>query len=39
MEEMRRINEQVEGTNLPQIPDEVIDAIIHRDSLEILGLE
>jgi hypothetical protein len=39
MEKMRRINEQVEGTNLPQIPDELIDAIIHRDSLKILGLE
>ena len=39
MDDMRRLNEQVEGTNLPRIPDEVIEEIIHRNSLELLGLE
>ena len=36
---MRRLNDQVEGTNLPRIPEDVIDSIINRDSLAILGLE
>ena len=36
---MRRLNEQVEGTNLPRIPDDVIEGIIHRNTLELLGLE
>jgi len=39
MEKMRRLNDQVEGTNLPRIPEDVIDSIINRDSLAILGLE
>ena len=39
MDEMRRLNDQVEGTNLPRIREEVIEEIIHRDSLELLGLE
>jgi len=38
MDKMRRLNEQVEGTNLPRIRDEVIEGIIHRSSLELLGL-
>ena len=36
---IRRFNDQLEGTRLPRIPDEVIDGIIHRDSLKLLGLE
>ena len=27
-----------EGTNLPKIPDDIVDGIIHRDSLSILGI-
>ena len=39
MGKMRRLNEQVEGTNLPKIPDDVIEGIIHRNTLELLGLD
>ncbi len=38
MQKLRRLNDQVEGTRLPRIPDEMIEQIIHRDSLELLGL-
>ena len=38
MEGMRRLNQQVEGTNLPRVPEEVVEGIIHRDSLPLLGL-
>ena len=34
-----RLNDQLEGTKLPRIPDDVIEGIIHRDSLALLGLE
>ncbi len=36
---LRKINKVVEGTGMPQIPAEVIEGIIHRDSLALLGLE
>ena len=39
MEKMRRLNDQLEGTKLPRIPDDVIEGIIHRNSLKLLGLE
>ena len=39
MDKLWRLNDQLEGTKLPRIPDEVIDGIIHRNSLELLGLE
>lgn len=35
---LRAVNEIVEGTRLPRIPEEAIEAIIHRDSLALLGL-
>jgi predicted TIM-barrel fold metal-dependent hydrolase len=35
---LRRVNEVVAGTGLPQIPAEELEAIIHRDSLGLLGL-
>jgi predicted TIM-barrel fold metal-dependent hydrolase len=35
----RRINQVVDGTGLPRVPDEEIEKIIHRDSLALLGLE
>ena len=39
MDGLRRLNDQLEGTKLPRIPDDVIEGIIHRDSLTLLGLE
>ncbi|MFS0722469.1 amidohydrolase family protein [Paenibacillus sp. 1P07SE] len=35
---LRSINDPVEGTKLPRIPDEMIEAIIHRPTPELLGL-
>jgi len=35
---MRKVNRLVEGTGLPRIPDQVIDDLIHRNTLELLGL-
>ena len=35
---LRALNDQVAGTNLPRVPDDMIEAIIHRNSLELLGL-
>jgi predicted TIM-barrel fold metal-dependent hydrolase len=35
---LRRLNNQVEGTNLPRLDHAEIEALIHRDSLKILGL-
>ncbi|RAV22250.1 amidohydrolase family protein [Paenibacillus contaminans] len=34
----RNINHLVEGTNLPRVPEQVIEDIIHRNTPEILGL-
>jgi len=39
IEEMRRVNEILEGTKLPLVPEDEVEAIIHRDSLSILGLD
>ena len=36
---MRAINVPISGTGLPRVPDDQIEAIIHRDSLNLLGLE
>jgi predicted TIM-barrel fold metal-dependent hydrolase len=38
LDHLRAVNRIVEGTNLPRIPDDLIEAIIHRDSLSLLGL-
>jgi predicted TIM-barrel fold metal-dependent hydrolase len=35
---LRGINRVVEGAEFPRIPEEVIEGIIHRDCLSILGL-
>ncbi len=35
----RDINRIVEGTSLPRVPEQVIEDIIHRNALEILGLD
>ena len=39
MDGMRRVNEIIEGTKLPPVPEDAIEEIIHRNSLELLGLE
>jgi predicted TIM-barrel fold metal-dependent hydrolase len=39
IEALRRVNHMVEGTNLPRIPPERIEALIHRDALPLLGLD
>ena len=36
---LRRVNDIVEGTAMPRIPDEVIESIIHADALGALGLK
>jgi predicted TIM-barrel fold metal-dependent hydrolase len=35
---LRTINRVAEGSGLPRVPDEVIEGIIHRDTLALLGL-
>jgi predicted TIM-barrel fold metal-dependent hydrolase len=35
---LRGVNALVEGTALPRVPDEVIEAILRRPALELLGL-
>ncbi|MPY86985.1 MAG: amidohydrolase family protein [Luteitalea sp.] len=39
MEALRRVNEVVEGTNLPRIPEGKLEELIHRDTLALLGLD
>ncbi len=39
MEGTRRVNEILEGTKLPRVPEDEIEKIIHRDSLSLLGLK
>lgn len=36
---LQKLNDQVKGTNLPQLDGAEIEALIHRDSLRILGLD
>jgi predicted TIM-barrel fold metal-dependent hydrolase len=38
IEGLRRVNDIVAGTNFPRVPEEALEAIIHRDSLSLLGL-
>ena len=38
MEKLRRLNDQVEGTGFPRIPDDVVEGIINRDALGLLGI-
>jgi predicted TIM-barrel fold metal-dependent hydrolase len=33
------VNDMLEGTKLPRVPDEVIEGIVHADALTALGLE
>ena len=39
MDGLRGLNDQLEGTRLPRIPEEVIDGILQRESLDLLGLD
>jgi uncharacterized protein len=39
MERMRQVNSILAGTALPPVPEDAIEDIIHRNSLELLGLE
>ena len=36
--DLRRLNSQLEGTALPRLSNDAIEALIHRDSLHLLGL-
>jgi predicted TIM-barrel fold metal-dependent hydrolase len=38
LDALRRVNDMVAGTPLPRIPPERIEAMIHRDTLGLLGL-
>ena len=35
---LRKVNHIVEGTNLPRVPEDKMEAIIYRDSLSLLEL-
>jgi len=39
IEGIRKLNDMLEGTRLPRLDVKQIEAMIHRDSLKILGLE
>jgi predicted TIM-barrel fold metal-dependent hydrolase len=39
MAKLRTLNDQVSGTRLPQIPEDVIEGIIQRNALAVLGLQ
>lgn len=39
IEGVQGVNRVIEGSGLPPVPEEVLQAIIHRDSLTILGIE
>lgn len=35
---LRKVNEMVKGTHLPRIPEAKLEAMIHRDTLELLAI-
>jgi predicted TIM-barrel fold metal-dependent hydrolase len=39
IEGIRKLNDMLEGTRMPRLDEKQIEAMIHRDSLKILGLE
>jgi len=39
VESLRRLNDMLEGTALPRLDEKQIEAMIHRDSLSLLGLK
>lgn len=38
MTALRKVNQMVEGTNLPRIPEAKLEAMINRDTLNLLGI-
>ena len=36
---LHRVNDIVDGTRMPRVPDEVIEGIVHADALAALGLD
>ena len=38
IEALGKLNQMVEGTNLPRIPESAVEAMIHRDTLDLLGI-
>ncbi len=38
MEALHKVNDMVEGSHLPRIPDKAIEDMIHRDTLDLLGI-
>jgi hypothetical protein len=38
MDALRQVNKMVEGTNLPRIPEAKLEAMINRDTLDLLGI-
>ncbi|MGJ5819708.1 amidohydrolase family protein [Paludibaculum fermentans] len=38
MDALRTVNRMAENTNLPRIPEKAIEDMIHRDTLDLLGL-
>jgi uncharacterized protein len=39
MDSLQHVNDVIEGTKLPPVPQDELDKILHRDSLALLGLE
>jgi predicted TIM-barrel fold metal-dependent hydrolase len=39
IEKLWTVNDMLDGTKLPRVPDDVIDGIVHADALSALGLE
>lgn len=38
IEALHKVNHMVDGTNLPRIPEAAIEKMIHRDTLDLLGV-
>jgi hypothetical protein len=38
MTALRKVNEMVDGTKLPRIPESKIEEMINRDTLDLLGI-
>lgn len=36
---LRRVNDIIEGTKMPRVPDEAIEGLIHADALTALGIQ
>ena len=38
IQQFRTLNRMVEGTNLPQIPDELVESVLYHRPFELLGI-